>query len=104
MVVCLFYILKGRQRKLGSYENRTLVHLEGSFNSAQIFDLSFSFLEPVSSSANGENVYRSEAGGAGGNALHGVDALNTTVALDFKICKLHWVVKRLGNSKFETSK
>lgn len=47
---------------------------------------------------------RSEAGGAGGNALGGVDTLNTTVALDFKIRKLHWVVKRLGNSKFETSK
>lgn len=49
----MFVLHFERSPELGSYENRILVHLEGSFNSAQIFDLLFSFLEPVSSSANG---------------------------------------------------
>lgn len=100
LVLCLFYIFRGPQWKLGSYEDRILVHLEGIFNSAQIFALSFFFLEPVTSASGEECV---GVRGAGGNALGGVDNPTTTAALAFKIptgtCELHWVVTKMWKLK-----
>ena len=103
LALCLFYIFKGHQWKLGSCESRA-VRLEGSFNCADrplvcgvpSWNL-LSYLQMR------ENVCRSEEGVAHGDAPAGMGALNATTALTLRqkrvpVCLTGWS-QRLRNSE-----